>query len=214
MSDDLFERTAANRRRIADTVAALDPSQYDAPTLCAGWTVHHLTAHLLQPFTVGFWGFFRASLRHRGDTDATVDAIARRIARERSVPELVALLREHADDRVDPPRVGPLGPFADHCLHLRDLARPLGLDADVPLADWRTLLDYLASREAAAALVPRGRLDGLALRATDQDWAAGEGDEIAGPSEAVAMAATGRAAALDGLTGPGVAALADRIRRT
>jgi uncharacterized protein (TIGR03083 family) len=214
MSDDLFERTAANRRRIADTVEALDPSCYDAPTLCAGWTVHHLTAHLLQPFAVGFWGFFRASLRHRGDTDATVDAIARRVAREHSVAEIVALLREHADERVDPPRVGPMGPFADHCLHLRDLARPLGLDVDVPLADWRTLLDYLASSQPAPALMPRGRLDGLALRATDQDWTSGDGDEVAGPSEALAMAATGRTVALDDLAGTGVTVLAERIRRT
>ncbi len=214
MTDDLFARTSANRRRIAGTVAALEPRQYDAPTLCAGWTVHHLTAHLLQPFTVGFWGFFRTSLRHRGDTDATVDAIAHRIARRHSVPELVELLRDHADDRVDPPRVGPMGPFADHCLHLRDLARPLGLDADVPLADWRTLLDYLTSAEVAPALTPRDGLDGLALRATDQGWTAGDGDEVAGPSEALAMAATGRTVALDDLTGAGVDVLAARIRRT
>ncbi len=116
-----------------------------------------------------------------------------------------------ADVALSPPRVGPLGPFSDTCLHLRDLARPLGLDADVSLDDWRTCLDYFAGPNAADALVPRGRLTGLRLRATDQDWSSGTGPEVTGTSEALAMAMSGRAAALVDLDGSGVDTLAERI---
>ena len=207
---DVYRRTTANRLMIADVLDGLDDAQWRAATLCRGWTVHHMAAHLVQPMLVGFGRFFVAALRYRGDTDRTVDHFTRRLAR-RPRAELVALLRAHAADAVDPPRVGPMGPFAETCIHLRDMARPLGLAADVPGADWRFLLDYLAAPGAAPALVPPGRLIGLRLEATDDDWAAGEGERVAGSLEALGMAVTGRPAALADLTGPGVDRLAGRL---
>jgi len=104
-----------------------------------------------------------------------------------------------------------MGPFADSCVHLRDIARPLGLDVDVPQEHWVALLDYLTSDGVAPALVPAGRLDGLALGATDAEWARGAGEPVTGPVEALAMAMTGRAAALDDVSGPGVETLAKRL---
>ncbi|WP_265442480.1 maleylpyruvate isomerase family mycothiol-dependent enzyme [Flexivirga meconopsidis] len=200
---DIYDRTTRNRLAFADLLDSLTPEQWRAATLCAGWTVHHLAAHLLQPMLVGFGRFLLASVRYRGDTAATVDHFTRRLA-ARSPDELVALLREHAHDRVDPPRVGPMGPFAETCIHLRDVARPLALPSTVPAEDWMTLLDYLTSSRVAPGLVQRKHLAGVRLRATDADWAAGSGAEAAGPLEALAMAVTGRSVALDELGGPGV----------
>ncbi|WP_322921276.1 maleylpyruvate isomerase family mycothiol-dependent enzyme [Nocardioides renjunii] len=211
-ADDVFARTTRNRRAAADLLASLTPDQWQAPTLCEGWTVRHLAAHLVQPMVVGFGRFLLASLRHRGDTAATVDHVTRSLAR-REPTELVSLLRERAADRVDPPRVGPMGPFADTCIHLRDIARPLGLPADVPREDWLLLLDHLASGTAAPALTRPGWTDGLALRATDADWARGSGAVVEGAVEALAMAVTGRPAALDDLRGPGVGVLRERLAR-
>ncbi|MEU4689042.1 maleylpyruvate isomerase family mycothiol-dependent enzyme [Actinoplanes sp. NPDC023714] len=223
--------TTANRLMIADFLDGLDDDQWAAATLCHGWTVRHMAAHMVQPMLIGFGRFFLASLRFRGDTGRTVDHFTRRLARTPRA-ELIGLLRRHAADRVDPPRVGPMGPFAETCLHLRDMARPLGLDADVPLDHWRVLLDYLVSPRVAPALVPPGRLTGLTLTATDLTWtsapgtlaagrstgrARGAGEEarisgddarISGPAEALAMAVTGRTAALADLNGPGL----DRLR--
>jgi len=209
-ADDVFARTTRNRREAADLLASLAPDQWQAPTLCAGWTVRHLAAHLLQPMLVGFGRFLVTSIRHRGDTAATIDHLARSLARHEPA-EIVALLRAHAPDRVDPPRVGPMGPFADTCLHLRDIARPLGLAADVPRDDWLLLLDHLTSGTAAPALTTRERLDGLALRATNATWRSGSGAELRGPVEALAMAVAGRRVALDDLDGAGVATLRERL---
>ena len=208
---DLAEATTRNRLRFADAVDALPEGRHDDLTLCDGWTVRVLTAHMLQPMTVGFFRFAVTSLRHRGDVDATIDAIARRQAQQ-PVAVLTSRLRSLADRQVSPPRVGPDGPFADTCIHLRDLARPLGLDADVPLEHWRHLLDYFASSRVAPALVPPHRVDRLALRATDQAWSTGDGAEVAGRSEALAMALAGRTAALGELEGPGLAALTESLR--
>lgn len=212
MTDDaeIYRRTTGNRLMLADMLDGLGDTEWNAPTLCAGWTVTHLAAHLVQPMLIGFGRFFLAAIRYRGDTDRTVDHFTRRLAR-RPRAELIGLLREHAPDRVDPPRIGPIGPFADTCVHLRDIARPLGLDADVPIEDWRILMSYLTSPAAAPTLVAPRRLDGLRLAATDTDWAGGSGALVTGPIEALALTATGRPAALTDLQGPGLDILAERL---
>lgn len=208
----VFDRATANRLVIADVLDGLEDAQWRAPSLCTGWDVHTVAAHLLQPFLVGFGRFFLTSLRYRGDTDRVVDHVTRRLAR-RSRPEIVAELRAHAADQVAPPRVGPMGPFAETCIHLRDIARPLGLSADVPVEDWTTLLDYLTGARPAEALVAPGRTAGLRLVATDADWSSGDGVELTGRAEALVMAVSGRRAALADLDGPGVGILDLRTGR-
>jgi uncharacterized protein (TIGR03083 family) len=210
MSSDIYARTSRNRREIADLLDGLAPDQWTVPTLCEGWTVREMAAHLVQPMLVGFGRFFLASFRYRGDTAATVDHFTRRLAL-REPSKLVALLREHADDEVNPPRVGPMGPFAETCIHLRDVVRPLGLDVDARREDWFLLLDHLASGTAAPGLVDRGRLDGLAFHATDADWHHGQGPEVVGTLEALAMAVTGRRAVVPELQGPGAGILGERL---
>jgi hypothetical protein len=59
--------------------------------------------------------------------------------------------------------------------------------------------------------MPKGRIDGLTLSATDLDWSWGTGAGVAGPAEALAMAVAGRSSALDDLTGDGVAVLRSRL---
>ena len=210
MTFDITAATERNRRHFADVVDAQPPEQHDAETLCNGWTVRVLTAHMLQPMEVGFLRFALASLRHRGRVDPTIDSIARRRATA-DIAQLPRRLRALAGEKVSPPHVGPFGPFAETCIHLRDIARPLHIDADVPRDDWRHLLDYLLSPGAAAALVPPGRLDGLEFHATDLHWSAGGGARVDGPSEAIAMSVTGRRPTLADLDGPGVNLLAARL---
>jgi hypothetical protein len=96
-------------------------------------------------------------------------------------------------------------------VHTRDVARPLGLDTTASPAAWRGALDSLTSARARRGFVPRGRTDGLRFRATDQDWSHGQGPEITGPSEALALAIGGRRVALDDLAGPGVPVLRGRL---
>ena len=211
MADDVFAVTTQNRLRLADLLDRLTDEQWEAPSLCAGWRVREVAGHLLQPFEVGFGRFFVAALRFRGDTDRVVDHYARVLAR-RPPEEIVGALRARAAARVSPLRVGPMGPFAETCVHLRDIARPLGLADDVLPGHWRLLLDYLTSEGVAPALVPPGRLDGLRMEAADGSWSRGEGALLAGPLEALGMAVTGRTAALADLAGPGVELLRRRLR--
>jgi hypothetical protein len=76
---------------------------------------------------------------------------------------------------------------------------------------WEAVLDNLVSSGVAPDVMPRHRLDGLALSPTDLDWRHGHGEELVGKSEAIAMALNGRSPALDDLDGPGLAVLAERL---
>ncbi|MGY0385903.1 maleylpyruvate isomerase N-terminal domain-containing protein [Nocardioides sp. WG-D5] len=166
---DVAARTAANRRLLADFFEGLDEAQLETPSLCPAWTVKEVLGHSAMPFSVGIGRLLWRTLLAGGSIDRASAAIAEEQAR-RPVAELTGLLRTYAEKRVPAPGVGPMGQFTDHCIHLRDCARPLGLDTDVPLEDWRAVLDWLPTKQASLGVVPAGRLDGLALRATDQDW--------------------------------------------
>ncbi|MFI5624973.1 maleylpyruvate isomerase family mycothiol-dependent enzyme [Nocardioides sp. NPDC051685] len=211
---DVAARTAANRRLLADFFEGLGEAQLETQSLCSAWTVREVLGHSAMPFTVGIGRLLWRTLLAGGSIDRASVAIAEEQAR-RPVTELTGLLRTYAGKRVPAPGVGPMGQFTDHCIHLRDCARPLGLDTDVALEDWRAVLDWLPTKQASLGVVPAGRLDGLALRASDQDWAWGEaeGAEVSGPSEALAMALAGRAVAVADLDGPGVATLRERVGR-
>ena len=207
---DVRARTTANRLRLADFFDGLDDDQLATPSLCDAWRVRDVLGHLVMPLAGSTLGFVREVVRARGSLDRASVAVAQELAR-RPVAELTALLREHADQHGRAPGVGPMGQMADGCVHLRDCARPLGLPDDVDLSDWRLVLDWLPG--GVPGLVPKRRLDGLSLRATDQDWSWGSGTLVEGPSEALAMAVVGRAVALDDLTGPGVDLLRTQAAR-
>lgn len=208
---DVHARTAANRRLIADFFDGLDESQLVTQSLCEAWTVREVLAHLAMPMFVGLGRLALGVVRARGSIDRASQAIAADLAR-RPVAELTGVLRAEAARRVPAPGVGPMGQMADGCIHLRDCARPLRLDTDVTLEDWRMVLDWLPTRQAQLGVVLKGRLDGLVLRATDQDWEYGVGALLSGPSEALAMAVAGRRAALADLDGAGVETLERRLR--
>jgi uncharacterized protein (TIGR03083 family) len=208
--EEVWRRAAANRRLAADLFDGLTPAQWQTPSLCAGWTVREVAAHLLMPLEIGLSSMVLLLLRERGSFDRVADRASRELAR-RPVEEIVQVLREKADFPAAPPGVGVWGPFTDTCVHLRDAARPLGSDVSPPVDDWRLTLDFLISPTARRGFVPRGRLDGLTLEATDQDWIWGHGPTVAGASEALAMAAAGRAVVLAELTGEGVPLLGERL---
>ena len=194
---------------LADFFDGLDEDQLQTRSLCDAWTVREVLGHLVMPLTGTVRGFLLQVVRARGSLNRASEAVAGELSR-RPVRELTSLLRDNADLHGKAPGVGPMGQMADGCVHLRDCARPLGLRDDVSLDDWRMVLDWLPS--GVPGLVPRRRLDGIRLVATDQEWSNGTGREVTGPSEALAMAVTGRTVALNDLHGTGVDLLRQRLR--
>jgi Mycothiol maleylpyruvate isomerase N-terminal domain len=55
------------------------------------------------------------------------------------------------------------------------------------------------------------RIAGVELRASDAQWSTGTGPEVSGPALSLVLAMTGRAAALDDLSGDGLETLRSRF---
>jgi uncharacterized protein (TIGR03083 family) len=211
MPDEVHVRTSANRRAIARLFAQLDAAQLGAPSLCAGWTCRDVLGHLVMSVDITMPRFLLAVARDRGRARVTSDRLARAYG-ARPVPDLVQCLDERSDAALSSPGVGALGPFADSCIHMRDVAIPLGIATSPPAEDWARVLEFLSTpRARAAGFLPRGRLDGLRLQASDTTWTSGSGAPVTGTSEALAMALTGRPALLEELAGSGVPTLRRRV---
>ncbi|WP_432497329.1 maleylpyruvate isomerase family mycothiol-dependent enzyme [Kineococcus auxinigenes] len=205
---DVFEEIADERRALADQVAALTPQQQATRSLCHAWSVHDVLAHLVMPLEVSTPRVVLAVLLAGGNFDRANERVTRRLA-QRPFTEIVDVLRRKADSRFTPPGSGPEAPLLDVLVHGLDIRWPLRLHHDVPEPRLRKALAFVMT--APSGLVPEGALSGLRFEAEDIDFAHGTGPVVSGTAQALLLAGTGRGAALDALTGEGVATLRGRL---
>lgn len=206
--EQIFHAVASERRDIADLVDSLDDEALRTPSLCAGWDVETVAAHLVSVFADSFWTFQRTAIRHRG-FDRAIDELARRRARAPKA-EIARTLRERAEHRLNPPVTGPLSGLTDVLVHGGDIRIPLGLEFRPDDAKVSWALDFLTGPHPLG-FVPRGRLRGIALHSTDTGNSWGTGAGIHGSAALLMMAVTGRTGVLDMVEGPGVALLRSRL---
>ncbi|AXH96145.1 maleylpyruvate isomerase mycothiol-dependent enzyme family protein [Ornithinimicrobium avium] len=208
--EQLLAWTSEHRLLFADSADALGEAHAGDPTLCEGWDVRTLTGHLLQPIRVPSWRFLLTAARVRSMARAC-DVIAARLS-DRPLAAVAGELRRRAGERSRPWYIGAAGPFADSCIHLRDLTQPRGMDVTVPVERREAVVDVVTSPRGQESFLPaRGFLDGVSWAATDADRVWGEGPVVAGTTEALAMTMTGRTAYLDQLGGDGVHVVRERL---
>ncbi|MCW2819984.1 MAG: hypothetical protein JWR42_2771 [Marmoricola sp.] len=205
-----WETIEQERVALADLLSTLLPRQWEARSLCEGWTVADVATHLTGGLTGGAGGMALAALRARGDLHAANRATVAAAA-GRHHADLVRDLRTHAGSRARPPGMGSRAPLAEVMLHRLDIAVPLGLAVDRPVEPWGPVLDLLTSPQARLGLVPRDR-PRLALGATDLSWGSGSSPEVVGPAASLALVLAGRAAGLTCLSGPGLPELTRWVR--
>jgi uncharacterized protein (TIGR03083 family) len=197
------------RLAIADLLDGLPASGWETPSLCAGWRVRDVAAHVslvALPPTPGtlLVDLIRArGSFHRLNTNASL----RRA--QRAPEQLTADLRQHADSRRVPVVSDQRNVLFDVLVHAQDIAVPLGVDLPMPAA----------AAAAGATRVwsmgwpfwARRRLSGLRLTATDTEWAIGSGTDVHGPIRALLLLLTGRSrTALPMLAGKGLTQLSAR----
>lgn len=108
-TEAVFAASARHRRAVADLLESLDENQLAVSSLCAGWDVRTVAAHLASAIAPSNRAFMGAVLRHGGNLHHAIDAVARKTARL-PVADIVEILRRHADSRFTPPVTGPRGP--------------------------------------------------------------------------------------------------------
>ena len=201
--DAVWAAVDAERLSLADLLQGLSDQEWATPSLCTGWRVRDVAAHLaLAHMTAG--RALVAVVRARGDFDRMVLDTARLHA---AAPpqQLVAELRAMVGSRRTAPGITSLEPLLDVLVHGQDIGLPLGRRRRMPVDAAATAATRVWTYRwpLSRAFQARERLGGLQLVATDTDWSVGEGVRVEGPVEALLLLLTGRTAAIDRLSGPG-----------
>lgn len=126
----------------------------------------------------------------------------------RPADDVLAALRATGGQPFRVPGAGDEGALSHLACHAEDIYRPLGVTGRTDPAARAVVLTQLVSHRGA---VRAGLLDGLALSATDTPWTHGDGRPVTGSTSALVTTLTGRTAALDELSGPGVEDLRSRL---
>ena len=210
MTLDVFPLIAAERRRLADALDSLPREAWDAPSLCDGWTVHMVAAHLNAPWEASIPSVLVEVVKARSLAGG-FDRLAHKIADNLPPAACVASLRDHADSRFTPPGFGPEAPLTDVIVHGADMLASSGGSVDVDPVALVTSLEFL-SRGKSKGFVSRGRIDGLVFEASDLDFRGGPGTLVVrGPALALCAAMCGRRSFVSQLSGEGLETLASRL---
>ncbi|WP_103337356.1 maleylpyruvate isomerase family mycothiol-dependent enzyme [Amycolatopsis sp. CA-126428] len=174
------ELIAAERRELAALLEELPPSAWVTPSLCAGWRVAEVVAHMTMPFRFSTGRFVRELAKSGGRFNAMADRVARREAAELSREALVASLRDNADHPWRPPGGGAEGALSHDVIHGLDITTALQLERRVP----RERLEVIfAAMKAKQVKYFGADLTGVALRADDFDWSYGTGTPLIGAAQ-------------------------------
>ncbi|MEV0620649.1 maleylpyruvate isomerase family mycothiol-dependent enzyme [Nonomuraea sp. NPDC050404] len=204
MPKDVWPMVHAERAALIDDLMHLDAARWEEPSLCDGWTVHDVVAHLIDSARTTRLSFVVGLIGARFDFDRLN---ARGVERERgaSPQETLERLRQVASRKSIPP--APLDSrLVEEIVHGEDIRRPLGLTHSYPqeavVRSLRLHTGTPASFGGAKELMTR-----VKLTAADADLSLGNGPEVNGSALSLLLAVSGRRVAPDELSGPGLAML-------
>jgi uncharacterized protein (TIGR03083 family) len=207
--DQIWQAVDAHRADLTALLDELTDDEWRQPSLCTGWTVRDVAAHLtLQQLR------FRdlpGIMRHwRGNLDRTNQHVARLRAQARTTGQIIAEIRAMIGSRRHNMGVTPLETLCDILVHSQDIAIPLGRRLDLPTDASAVAAGRVLSMRWPPPLPVVRKLAGLRLTATDTAWSVGSGPELRGPMAALLLVCCGRFVALSQLSGDGVAELTAR----
>ena len=177
------------RAWLAELLESLPDEAWQQPSLCVGWTVRDVAAHLTlaqTPVHELLWPALRAGFRY--DKVVHDTAVRSRLTHE----EIVTILRGFVGSRRRVAFITDLDPLIDILVHNQDICRPLGIDHPMPPDAAAAAADRVLStpRPIRRWKPPQQ----VRLIATDVDWAHGSGEEVRRPMESHLLALTGREA--------------------
>ncbi len=203
---EMWNTIAAERGALADDLVGLSDAEWNARSLCGGWRVQDVLAHMTSTASMTPARFFGGFVAARFDF---AKFAARGLERHRgSTPaETLEHFRAQQHSTSSPP--GPkLSWLGETIVHAEDIRRPLGIRHSYDTADLSALMDFY--KGSNALIGTKDRIAGLTLVASDTSWTHGSGPVVEGPLLSLLMAATGRGAFCDDLTGDGVPSLRER----
>jgi uncharacterized protein (TIGR03083 family) len=208
-TEERWQVVVEQRLALAELLAGLSEADWEQPSLCAGWRVRDVAAHVtLIPIPPSQGSLLADFAKARGNYDRFNTLASQRRA-ARTPTQIVQDLRTSAESRSIPRIVNPANVMWDILVHAQDIAIPLGIDLPTPPDAGAAAATRIWNLRWPFSFGAKRRLGPFTLTATDADWTIGTGPEIAGSISAILLLLTGRTeAATPLLTGDGVRSLA------
>jgi uncharacterized protein (TIGR03083 family) len=179
---------APTYRGLADLLESAPDGAWDVPSLCAGWQVRNLVAHVTMPARMSPEQFGAEMAAAGGDFAVLSDTVAARDA-SRPVAEHLADLRSPVLHGWQPPGGGAAGALSHAVIHSLDVTVALDRPPVAPAPALVSVLDQLAGANGAIFGLD---LTGLRLEADDADWARGSGEVVRADSGRLVALLSGR----------------------
>ena len=207
--EESWQVVVEQRLAIAELLAGLSEGDWEQPSLCSGWSVRDVAAHVtLIPIPPSPSSLLVDFAKARGNY-ARFNTVASQRRAARTPSQLVLDLRNTAESRTVPRPASPANVMWDILVHAQDIAIPLGIDFPTPPNAGAAAATRIWELRWPFSFGAQRRLGSFTLRATDANWTLGTGPEIAGSISAILLLLTGRTkAATPLLTGEGVRSLA------
>jgi uncharacterized protein (TIGR03083 family) len=206
VADDIWPVVHAERRALADDLGGLPPERWTTPSLCDGWSVQDVVAHMTATATMTPPRFLAKMAAAGFRFPQMAD---KEVARVGAGGPAGTLSQFRAAERSTSSPPGPKPSWLGETLvHGEDIRRPLGIRHDYPVDAVTRVIDFYAGSNVLIG--GKKRVAGVTLKATDADWSHGAGPVVEGPAISLLLATAGRKAVLDELSGPGVELLRAR----
>ena len=196
----------SERSQMVETWAGLSADQWATASWCTGWSVQDVAGHIVAAAEQTPANFYKELISAGFKFNVFTERGARRLA-ALGPAELVQRLQARTATTNHPP-APVMAMLGEIIVHGEDIRRPLGLAHQSPEAALVAVADSWKSSNLLIGA--KRRIAGLQLRATDVDWAHGDGPEVSGPMVSLVLAMTGRKGAHADLAGEGLATLAQR----
>jgi uncharacterized protein (TIGR03083 family) len=186
---DLQLAVAVQYQALADVLAPLSDEDWTTPSLCEGWRVREVMAHVTMPARYDQEAFMAELRAHDFDFGKLSNDIA---ARDGQLPtdRLLTDLRSEQLHLWAPPEGGYLGALSHVVIHGLDVTVPLGIEDVTPDDVVLILLDQLTEEGKHQHFGVQ--IQGRRFEATDLDWSWGEGKPLRGIGSDLVLALAGR----------------------
>jgi uncharacterized protein (TIGR03083 family) len=203
---DTWAMIHAERSRVADMLDGLSSEQWTSDTLCQGWNVQMVAAHMMNAGEQTTSRFLGGLLSNGLRFNVMMDRQARSSALL-GPRAIVERIRARTTTTNKPPAAA-MAMLGEVVVHGNDIRQPLGISDDTSLEAKLACLEML--KGSNFPVPAKKAITGLHLNATDTDWSYGSGLEVNGPLVALLMAMATRPPS-PALSGEGVATLRSRL---
>jgi len=194
----------AERKALAADLDKVNGDAWSTPSLCGGWTVRDVLAHMTAAAEQTPMSFFA---KFAGSGFNFAKFAQKDVERVESKGEVLASFKAAMGSTKAPP--GPTMTWlGETIVHGDDIRRALGISYDYPAAATTAVAD--SYKTSNLLIGSKKRITGLKLVAADTDWTHGDGPEVTGKMIDLLMAMAGRKEAVSSLSGEGVATLQSR----